>query len=643
MDAQRMTRRGRTCFALAALIAAASIASFAWPPISRLVGPRAARADVIYVYDDVGRLRGVVDSSGDSATYRYDAVGNLTAIVRRSAGGPAITSVAPTTGGFAATVTISGTGFGAAPDDNLVTFNGVPASVSSSTATRVVARVPEGATTGPVTLTTSGGTARSRTAFTVAAPDLVPTAFTAPGRGGTGLSISVSWTVANQGAGPTTGAWNDVVYLSTDPVCCVNDAVLGRMAINVPVLPGRTYVRTQSLPIPNVPPGQYYLILRVDAERRLAEADDANNQRVIPLTITAPDLAIAAFNAPASATTSHSFTVSWTVANLGASAATPPWVDAVYLADQPRCCATATQLALTQRTLPLSAGATYAQTTVITPPDLPPGRYYLILVVDRADNVWEDAGEANNRRVVPLELVAPDLVATALVAPEAVRTQDAFTVSWTVANQGGGVASPSWSDAIYLSADPVCCQAADILLGAAGRTTALPPGGSYTQTRAFTMPKLSPGTYFLFVDVDTGVASHDTDRANNRRMFPITVTTPDLVVTGFSAPASARVGQSVAVSWTAANEGTASAKAPWSDSVYLSTQPTCCAGASLLATTSHTAALAVGGSYTQSRSLVIPRKPAGSYYLIVDLDAANALNESDEANNQRAVPFTITP
>jgi subtilase family serine protease len=37
---------------------------------------------------------------------------------------------------------------------------------------------------------------------------------------------------------------------------------------------------------PNVPAGDYYLILRVDHNNVLYEADETNNQAVVPITIT---------------------------------------------------------------------------------------------------------------------------------------------------------------------------------------------------------------------------------------------------------------------------------------------------------------------------------------------------------------------
>src|SRR5207244_2798583 len=77
--------------------------------------------------------------------------------------GPSITSVDPASGTIGTFVTITGTNFepGATP----VTFNGLAAVVRTVTATQITTTVPMGATTGPLVVTTSRGTA-SRT-FTV--------------------------------------------------------------------------------------------------------------------------------------------------------------------------------------------------------------------------------------------------------------------------------------------------------------------------------------------------------------------------------------------------------------------------------------------------------------------------------------------
>jgi YD repeat-containing protein len=61
-------RHARIAAVLLALCACLSSLSTPLPAIA---------ADIIYIYDELGRLVGVVDPAGDAVTYRYDAVGNL--------------------------------------------------------------------------------------------------------------------------------------------------------------------------------------------------------------------------------------------------------------------------------------------------------------------------------------------------------------------------------------------------------------------------------------------------------------------------------------------------------------------------------------------------------------------------------------
>ena len=122
-----------------------------------------------YLYDDIGQLTKVVDSTGIVIEYIYDAVGNMLE-VRRSAIAPgtlAIFSFAPPQAGPLATVTIQGLGFSPTPSANVVRFNGALATVLSATTNSLVVTVPIGATTGPISVTVGAATAPSATSFTV--------------------------------------------------------------------------------------------------------------------------------------------------------------------------------------------------------------------------------------------------------------------------------------------------------------------------------------------------------------------------------------------------------------------------------------------------------------------------------------------
>jgi hypothetical protein len=73
---------------------------------------------------------------------------------------PAITTVTPTAGAaFGASFTIAGSNFGATRGNGTVTLNSVPATVTTWSASSIVAQVPSGVTSGNVVVTASGGVA----------------------------------------------------------------------------------------------------------------------------------------------------------------------------------------------------------------------------------------------------------------------------------------------------------------------------------------------------------------------------------------------------------------------------------------------------------------------------------------------------
>jgi hypothetical protein len=152
--------------------------------------------DVQYVYDDLGRLSAVVNpTTNEAALYQYDAVGNLLGIVRQPASTLAILNFTPKSGPVGTTVTVAGLGFSTTASQNTVTFNGVPTTVSSATATQLVVTVPSGATTGPIAVTTPSGAATSSTPFTVTSGSATAlptiTSFT-PTVGAPGTPVTIS-------------------------------------------------------------------------------------------------------------------------------------------------------------------------------------------------------------------------------------------------------------------------------------------------------------------------------------------------------------------------------------------------------------------------------------------------------------------
>jgi YD repeat-containing protein len=119
-----------------------------------------------YIYDANGRLTGVIAPNGEAAIYRYDPAGNLTSIEHIGAGGFGVLSFSPQVGTIGDQVTFVGVGMDTASS---VSFNGTPAQIVSATPGSLIALVPDGATTGLITLSGVRGTTATATAFVVVA------------------------------------------------------------------------------------------------------------------------------------------------------------------------------------------------------------------------------------------------------------------------------------------------------------------------------------------------------------------------------------------------------------------------------------------------------------------------------------------
>ncbi len=103
---------------------------------------------------------------------------------------PQISSFSPTSGTAGTSVTINGSSFSTV---SAVAFNGAAASFKTSSDSQIVAVVPNGATTGAISVTNPSGTATSSAAFTVTQTSTAPkiSSFT-PTSGSVGGSVTIS-------------------------------------------------------------------------------------------------------------------------------------------------------------------------------------------------------------------------------------------------------------------------------------------------------------------------------------------------------------------------------------------------------------------------------------------------------------------
>lgn len=162
---------------------------------------------VCYAYDRLGRLVGVVDPQGRTAIYEYDAVGNILAIRRQDGTGPvAVTFLNPNNAGAGSEIQLLGIGFSATPAQNQVSFGGAAATVVQATRCSLTVGVPNGAVSGPITVTTPLGTAQSLEPFTavVAAGAIT----VSPADSAQLVGTSVTYTAMVTGLGDSRVSWS---------------------------------------------------------------------------------------------------------------------------------------------------------------------------------------------------------------------------------------------------------------------------------------------------------------------------------------------------------------------------------------------------------------------------------------------------
>src|SRR5580658_2640145 len=171
---------------------------------------------------------------------------------------PGITSLSPTSGVVGATVTITGTNFGAtqvtSTGTSTVTFNGIAATPTSWSATSIVVSVPAGATTGNVVVTVNGE-ASSGFSFTVVATPTISSLSPTSAAAGAPVTITGSNFGATQGtstvtfngvaASPT--SWSATSIVVTVPV----GATSGNVVVTVNNLSG-TGAAFTVLPTPSI-------------------------------------------------------------------------------------------------------------------------------------------------------------------------------------------------------------------------------------------------------------------------------------------------------------------------------------------------------------------------------------------------------
>lgn len=115
----------------------------------------------------------------------------------------------------------------------------------------------------------------------VCATDLTISNIAAPSHINAGEEFGLSYKITNQGEFQAKGMCREVIYLSSDNLLDADDVMVGTVSGDIDVMPGGTLTRTATGRITNMPEGDYYLIIKTNSTRAIAETDDDNNTAVL--------------------------------------------------------------------------------------------------------------------------------------------------------------------------------------------------------------------------------------------------------------------------------------------------------------------------------------------------------------------------
>ena len=491
----------------------------------------------------------------------------------------------------------------------------------------------------------------------VIGPDLVVTAVEGvPAQAGLGGRFTVNYTVANQGETAASAYYiYDYFYLSSDATITAEDTYLGyvRYRAGDGVAAGSSKALERSIVIPaNLTPGDYYLGVVTDGylgsstSYKVAEHDENNNTKAVPLTIVNSDVDASISSITTSQTeilpTGQLLNLTANINNTATNVLPASTIN-FYLSTDAIVSGDDYLLGSTGASS-VAAGAS-RNVSLNAPVRVPAGRYHIGAIIDPADQV-DEADESNNVATgssVDI-VIGPDLVVTAV---EGVPTQAGlggrFTVNYTVANQGETAASAYYIyDYFYLSSDATI-TAEDTYLGYVRykASDGVAVGTSKALERSIVIPtNLTPGDYYLGVVTDGyrgssssyKVAEHD--ESNNIKAVPLSIVANDVDANISSITTSQTeilpTGQSLNLTATVNNLGTNTLASP-SVNFYLSTDTSITSDDYLLG---NVTASSVSAGASRNVSLNKPvRVPAGRYYIGAIIDSENQVDEANENNN----------
>lgn len=318
------------------------------------------------------------------------------------------------------------------------------------------------------------------------------------------------------------------------------------------------------------------------------------------------------------------------------------------------------------RNQPLFPGESYTVTKQFNIPDSSSGTLFLYVETDSQHEIFEYNKENNNVLLCDsssgssgsIMVLNPDLQVTNVTIPSAANAGSQVVIHWQIKNNGpGSIFNRNRKDFIFLSADTIFNLNNDILIDSIGFTESISSTATINKQKSIILPNNLNGNYYVFVYTDFSNKIFEKANENNNintsiPVIQINLTAwADLSVSSFNSNDSLETIVPFNLSYSVFNSGAFAANGSWVDRLYISKKSSWDADSSaLIDSFPQTRFVGASGSYTINNQISIPqtqRIPNGTdsskYYFYLITDAQNSIFENTgEGNNIfRSAPIFI--
>ena len=361
--------------------------------------------------------------------------------------------------------------------------------------------------------------------------DLVISGITAPSMITAGDDVAISYQLSNVGDFTANGTINDVIYFSKDNQWDMDDEMVGVVSGKLTIHPGNSVTRTVKGRVTNMPEGDYYIIVKTNSTKTIAEKSDANNT-VVSTTPSTLNFRSITLGSSASVSTSGYYKLEVPVGSEGMTVG--------FYLDHPE--ESSVGLYAAYERVPSTAKYDFASSALIKTqqevliPNVKAGKYYILAqdnaaLINATGNVFSESGSSSSS-----------------VTPMTISVEQVFfgatTLSITEGGAGGWV-STDVNGALFDSIMDFRLKMAEKVIPAEAVTY-----NGMTQSRVtFNLNDAEVGTYDVVSELPDGT------QATLPRGFKVIPGTSVGLGAKIDAPSIVRIGSYAPISVSYANGG----------------------------------------------------------------------------------------